>query len=99
MNMERVSIETKPAGRVLSVDICLNNHTIVSMFNVKLKYEKHLDCYRVIRTSWKNDMHTNVIRFEKKHISRIRRHYSDKNNVFFTTIIIQIAGEIKKEDA
>jgi hypothetical protein len=96
--MERISIETKPASRVLSVDIYLNCDRIVSMFDVKLKYEKHLDCYRVIKPSWENDMHTNVIRFEKKHISDIKKHYSEKNNVLFTRIEIQIYGKIQKEE-
>lgn len=96
--MESVSVEMKPAARVLSVNVSLNCVQIVSMFNVKLKYEKHLDCYRITRPSWKDDMHTNVIRFEKKHISGIKRYYSDKHNVLFTRIEINIDGKIKKED-
>lgn len=94
--MESVSVEMKPAERILSVDIVFNFISIASMFNIKLKYEEHSDSYRIIYdTKDKHNLH--VVRFRKDHISRIRRYYNKKLNILFTTIEIKIDGKIIKE--
>lgn len=94
--MESVSVETKPAKRVLSVYIYFNCNSIASMFNIKLRYEAHLDSYRVIHNTDEYNLH--AVSFKKEHISRIRRHYNKEKNVLFSTVVIDIDGKIKKED-
>lgn len=95
--MKSISVKTKPAERILSVDVVFNCISIASMFGIKLKYEEYSDSYRIIYdTKDKHNLH--VVRFRKDHISRIRRYHNKKLNVLFTTIEIKIDGKIIKEN-